>query len=233
MLTAVLDELLVGKAEPLGQNGLVSGIAKRPAGRPVWLSSTRFDTDEQADRKHHGGPEKAVHHYPADHYDLWRRELGDLAVLGKPGAFGENLSTLGLDETNLAIGDVFRLGGAIIEVSQGRQPCHKLNVRFGIADMARRVQTTGRTGWYYRVKQEGLVSPGDSLVLIERQAPEWTLHRLWHLLYVDRMNMPELEAMANLPGLADSWRGYARRRLESNRVEDWSKRLTGIDPAKT
>lgn len=224
-----LDHLLLGEVEPLGHNGLMSGIAKQPVEHAAWLNSTGFDGDAQADRKRHGGPEKAVHHYPAEHYDLWRRELGEIAILGEPGAFGENLSTHGLDETSLAVGDIFKLGGAIIEVSQGRQPCHKLNVRFGISDMAQRVQTTGRTGWYYRVLQEGLVTPDDSLDLIDRKAPEWTLHRLWRLLYVDRMNLPELEAMAALPHLAESWRGYARRRLESRQVEDWSKRLTGLD----
>ncbi|APX25411.1 hypothetical protein Ga0080559_TMP4615 [Salipiger profundus] len=175
----------------------------------------------------HGGIEKAVHHYPLDHYSDWRAELGDLQALTAPGGFGENISTAGLTEEEVAVGDTFRLGGALIQVSQGRQPCWKLNHRFGVADMARRVQQTGRTGWYYRVLQTGTVAPGDRLELIGRLAPDWTLRRLWHALYVDRMNLVELEGIAALDVLAEGWRKYAVRRLESHRVEDWSARLDG------
>lgn len=224
-----LDHLLLGPVAPLGDQGLPSGIDKQATHRPVWLGSDGFEGDAQGDRNHHGGPDKAVHHYPAQHYDLWRQELGPLAVLDRPGAFGENLSTQGLDESSVAVGDIFRLGGALIEVSQGRQPCHKLNLRFATPDMAQRVQTSGRTGWYYRVLQAGRVRAGDSLILIERRRPEWTLHRLWRILYIDPLNRPELAEMATLPDLPESWRGYARRRLETRQVEDWTKRLTGRD----
>ncbi|KID12209.1 molybdenum cofactor sulfurase, partial [Rhodobacteraceae bacterium PD-2] len=111
--------------------------------------------------------------------------------------------------------------------SQGRQPCWKLNHRFGVPNMARRVQQTGRTGWYYRVLEPGTVTPGDRLELIDRLAPDWTLRRLWHALYVDRMNLVELEGIAALDVLAEGWRKYAVRRLDSRRVEDWSARLDG------
>ena len=107
----------------------------------------------------HGGPEKAVHHYPFDHYEAWRTELGDIGLLRQPGAFGENLSAVGLTEADVAVGDVFRLGSAIVEVSQGRQPCWKLNERFGQPTVAKSVQASGRTGWYYRVIETGLVAP--------------------------------------------------------------------------
>jgi len=105
-----------------------------------------------------------------------------------------------MDETHVAVGDVFRLGDAVIEVSQGRQPCWRLNLRFAVGDMALRVQRSGRTGWYYRVIEEGVVSPHDSLVLVDRRSPDWTLHRLWRLL--------------------------AERRLATRAVEDWSARLS-------
>jgi MOSC domain-containing protein YiiM len=144
-----------------------------------------------------------------------------------PGGFGENVSTLGMTERNVAVGDVFRLGRALVQVSQGRQPCWKLSRRFGIVDMARRVQESGRTGWYYRVLEPGLVASGDALELVDRAAPDWSLHRLWHALYVDRLNRGELEGIVALDVLAEGWRRYAIRRLESGRVEDWSKRLEG------
>ncbi|GEK67317.1 MOSC domain-containing protein [Paracoccus denitrificans] len=219
--------LLTGRAAPLPGCDTLSGIGKTAVTHPLRLGPEGFEGDEQADRRVHGGIEKAVHHYPLDHYSDWRAELGDLQALTAPGGFGENISTAGLTEEEVAVGDTFRLGGALIQVSQGRQPCWKLNHRFGVADMARRVQQTGRTGWYYRVLQTGTVAPGDRLELIGRLAPDWTLRRLWHALYVDRMNLVELEGIAALDVLAEGWRKYAVRRLESHRVEDWSARLDG------
>jgi MOSC domain-containing protein YiiM len=175
----------------------------------------------------HGGPEKAVHHYPHDHYATWVDDVGENPRLEMPGAFGENISTTGLTEHNVAVGDRFRLGSALVEVSQGRQPCWKLNARFDITDMAIRVQKSGRSGWYYRVLEEGIVSEGDTMRLVERLSPEWTLHRVWHLLYVDMLNYEELALMAQIPHLADGWKRYAVRRLENRKVEDWSARLQG------
>lgn len=228
--TAVVQALLVGALAPLGERGVPSGIAKRPVDRPLQLTRTGFAGDRQGDARHHGGPDKAVHHYCFDHYAAWRAEIGDAPVLAAPGAFGENLSTEGLDETNVAIGDVFRIGTALIEVSQGRQPCWRLNLRFDRPDMALRVQRTGRTGWYYRVLEEGVVAPGDRMIRVERRLPEWPLQRLWRTLYVDTMDVQTLRAMAALSTLPEGWRRHAERRLATGRVEDWSRRLNGGEP---
>lgn len=119
------------------------------------------------------------------------------------------------------------MGTALVQVSQGRQPCWKLNARFGIKDMALQVQKTGRTGWYYRVLEPGTVAPGDSLRRVERPTPDWTVERTWRVLYVDMLDPDELAAMASLPNLAAGWQGYAAKRLASRRVEDWDKRLNG------
>ena len=219
--------LLTGVVAPLAGTDHQSGIVKSPVLAPIQVMSEGFEGDAQADRRVHGGIEKAVHHYPRDHYEAWQVELGPLPVLDDPGAFGENISTEGMTEETVAVGDIFRLGGAILQVSQGRQPCWKLNHRFGVPDMARRVQTTGRTGWYYRVLQTGAASPEDDLILLDRIAPDWSLRRLWHVMYVDRLNGGLLEQIAALDVLADGWRRYARRRLESGRVEDWRPRLEG------
>lgn len=219
--------LLTGPVAPLAGSDATSAIAKTPVTGRLWLGAEGFEGDAQADRRVHGGPEKAVHHYPFDHYAAWRADLGELSLLDAPGAFGENVSTLGMTEDGVAVGDIFRLGGALVQVSQGRQPCWKLNRRFGLPDMARRVQDTGRTGWYCRVLQPGPVSSGDELLLIDRVAPGWTLRRLWRAMYVDRLNRAELEAIAALEVLAEGWRRYAQRRLDSGRVEDWRPRLEG------
>lgn len=219
--------LLTGPVRPLPGSDQPSGIDKRPVSGPLDLGPEGFAGDEQGDRRVHGGPEKAVHHYPFDHYPAWRADLGPHPLLTAPGAFGENISTEGMTEANVAVGDIFRLGTALVQVSQGRQPCWKLTQRFGVPKLARMVQDSGRTGWYYRVLQPGRVAPGDSLDLLDRLAPDWTLQRLWRALYVDRLNLDELQRIAALDVLAEGWRRYAIRRLASGRVEDWSKRLEG------
>ncbi|MGU3574973.1 MOSC domain-containing protein [Brucellaceae bacterium C25G] len=223
----LIDQLLIGSVVPYGPRGLPSAISKKPATDKCWLGLTGFVNDEQGDRKHHGGVEKAVHHYDFSHYPFWRDELGNKDVLRQAGAFGENLSSCGISENEIAIGDIFKLGDALVQVSQGRQPCWKLNIRFDTKDMALRLQKTGRTGWYYRVLREGYVQAGDHMTLLERLKPEWTIRQTWHVLYVDMLNHDLLSEMAELKPLADDWRQYARKRLASGKVEDWNRRLKG------
>ena len=220
--------LSVGPIKSIGPDNLQSGIDKKPVDRLLLLTKTGFIGDEQADKKHHGGPEKAVHHYDFDHYAFWKKELGHKAVFDTPTAFGENLSTSGVSEKNIAVGDIYHLGKAIIEVSQGRQPCFRLNVRFGIADMSLRTQKSGRTGWYYRVLEEGEVTLQDELELLERRHEDWTIHRIWKAFYVTRNDYDELSQIASLEELSPSWRSLAQKRLDSHQIEDWTKRLTGV-----
>ncbi|WP_297322065.1 MOSC domain-containing protein [uncultured Bartonella sp.] len=220
--------LSVGKIAPIGPEPVQSAINKLPVNGEIMLTRTGFCGDEQADKKHHGGVEKAVHHYDFDHYAFWRKQLGQKAVFDRPNAFGENLSTTGLSEKEVCVGDVYRLGKAIIQVSQGRQPCFKLNVRFGEPDMALQVQNSGRTGWYYRVLQEGLVSAADTLDLIERESEQWTIYRIWKAFYVTRTNHGELAEIACLPALSSSWRNLAQNRIVTGKTEDWTKRLYGV-----
>jgi MOSC domain-containing protein YiiM len=227
MTPVCLEALMTGPVQPLGPRTVPSGIAKVEVAEPILLRRTGFDGDAQGDTLRHGGPEKAVHHYPLDHYAAWRSELGPEHLLDRPGAFGENLSTLGLTERDVAIGDVFEIGTAQIEISQGRQPCWKLNERFGLADMARRVQSSGRIGWYYRVLREGTVGPDDRMRLLHRHSPEWTISRIWRVLYVDPLNRSELGGVAEIERLADGCRKYAIRRLATGEVEDWTQRLSG------
>jgi MOSC domain-containing protein YiiM len=223
----IIDQVLVGALAPLGPRAAPSGIAKSPVAGPVRLGRAGLEGDAQGDLRNHGGPDKAVHHYPHDHYPRWGEDLGALPLLDAPGAFGENLTSAGLVETEVAIGDTFRLGTALLQVSQGRQPCWKLNARFGVPDMSRRVQASGRTGWYYRVLEEGTVQAGDSLTLVDRPAPEWTVERLWRIFYVDPLDAPLLTAIAALEPLAEGWRTHAAKRLASGKVESWTARLDG------
>jgi MOSC domain-containing protein YiiM len=219
--------VLCGDIRDFGPPGRSSAIDKQPVAGSCRITRLGLQGDQQADRRVHGGPEKALHHYPRDHYAGWAAELPQCeARLAKAGAFGENLSTSGLSETEICIGDICRLGTALVQVSQARQPCWKLNVRFDVPDMALRVQSSGRTGWYYRVLEEGDVAAGDRLELVERPHPDWPLARLLTLLYHDKLNIPALQQVAALAVLAESWRKIARRRLETAVVEDWSKRVS-------
>ncbi len=220
-----LVELRIGRVAPLGVGEAVSAIDKQKADRPLLAGPLGLKGDEQADRKHHGGPDKAIHAYATAHLPIWAAELPDRAGRLRPGAFGENLAIAGATEADFCLGDRWRLGGALLEVSQGRQPCWKLNLRFDLQDMARRVQETGRSGWYFRVLEPGMVAAGDHGVLADRPNPAWTLARVSHLLYHDRMNRPALTELASLPCLTESWRRLAEARLASGRTEDWSRRI--------
>lgn len=224
----VLDALYAGKVELLGSKAVPSGILKRAIPGPWGIRRNGLIGDAQADLRHHGGPEKALHHYPREHYAVWVAEDPNLAkALTSPGAFGENVSTLGVDERTICVGDVFTAGSALIQVSQGRQPCWKLNLRFNRRTIARRMQQSGRAGWYYRVLREGEIEPGDCLDLVERPRPNWPLSRLYAILYRNLFDPGELSEMAELPELSPSWRALAARRLETRTIEDWAARLEG------
>ncbi len=219
--------VLAGKLAPLGTNGIMSGIAKCVVPGPWTITPLGIEGDAQGDLEHHGGPEKALHHYPRDHYATWQAEIGQHPLLQAPGAFGENLSTRGWTEANVCIGDVVRFGSVVLQVSQGRQPCFKLNRRFGLEDMAVSVQRTARTGWYYRVHEAGRARERAELALIDRPRPDWALTRLIRLLYVDTHDREALSEAAAIPELAEGWRALFRRRYERGVTEDWSQRLRG------
>ncbi|MCZ4279566.1 MOSC domain-containing protein [Kiloniella laminariae] len=225
-----LDAILMGRAVSFGPKGQPSAIAKTAVTGPVVVGKLGLAGDEQADPRHHGGLEKALHHYALDHYPVWQAEVPDISADRLTvGGFGENISTTGLGEADVCIGDIYRLGTALVQVSQGRQPCWKLNVRFGWPKMAAVVQSSGRTGWYYRVLEEGRVQAGDSLSLIERPAAEWSLAAVHRVLYVDTLNRERLQALAGCEFLTESWRSLAQKRLIRCEVEDWTPRLQTPD----
>ncbi len=225
--TVVEPVILAGGVKQLTEDGRLSAIAKVPVPGPWTVTPTGLVRDAQADLENHGGPEKALMHYAFDHYRDWLGDIGAHPLLAGPGGFGENLSTQGWTEASVHIGDIVRLGRVVLQVSQGRQPCWKLNARFGRKQMALDVQTTGRTGWYYRVLEPGIVEPGDMMRIIDRPRPDWPLMRLIGVLYKHADDRETLEATAEIAELAAGWRAIARRRLVSSQTEDWTGRLQG------
>ena len=199
--------VLTGKARPF-RDDEASAIGKLPVEDSVAVGPMGLAGDEQADRTVHGGIDKAIHHYPADHYDWWRGYLGDVPLLDAPGAFGENISISGLDEQNVFLGDRFRLGSALVEVTQARQPCWKLDHRFQTKGVMAQVVKTRRTGWYYRVLEPGEARAGDLLELVDRPYPDWPLASLFGLLIGGeaKSRLADLRALRDVPVLAETWK---------------------------
>ena len=200
--------VLLGKVRPFRGDDEPSAIGKLPVADVVAVGAMGLAGDEQADRTVHGGIDKAIHHYPADHYDWWRQYLGDAPLLDAPGACGENISTAGLHEENIFLGDRFRLGSALVEVTQARQPCWKLDHRFQAKGVMAQVVKTRRTGWYYRVLEPGEVRAGDLLELVDRPYPDWPLASLFGLLIGGeaKSRLADLRALRDVPVLAETWK---------------------------
>ena len=209
-MTIVVDAVLTGKIVPFGPS--TSAIEKAVVEDARAVTRLGIAGDAQADLSVHGGVDKAIHHYPRDHYPFWQGLL-PTAVLDRPGAFGENISTSGLTEDDVCIGDRYRLGSALVEIAQGRQPCWKQAHRLDDKRILATMIATTRCGWYYRVVEEGRVAAGDVLTLEARPHPEWTVARVITLLIGG--GKPDREALVQLgalTALASGWRLRARQR---------------------
>lgn len=207
-----------------------TGFYKAPQTAPCWLGYGGFRGDEQADRRHHGGVDKAVCVYPAEHYAGWRDAL---PVDGLPhGAFGENLTVSGLVEEAVCVGDVFKLGEAQVQVSQPRQPCWKLARRWRVKDLTARVEQTGLTGYYFRVLHHGHVSMGDALVLQQRSFPQWTIARCNDIMHHQKGDAEAALALSGCPLLSASWKdGLWARAQRSTTAAALAKDARTTQPA--
>jgi MOSC domain-containing protein YiiM len=192
-----------GIEDPLDRPWL-SAIYKRPVAGKVWLGREGLTGDGQADLRHHGGPDRALLGYSAAHYALWVEELGrtDLA----PGTFGENLTIRGLTEETVCLGDLFSAGDAVIEVTQPRQPCHNLARKLLVPDMVKRVEASGRGGWYLRVNREGWLEAGMSLRRLDRPHTEWTIREAARVYQQRGRDPARAGRLAECPALSSDWR---------------------------
>ena len=189
----------VGLSEPLDHRWH-SAFFKEPVGGPVRLGVTNLEGDRQADPRVHGGREMAVLCYSADHYPLWRAELGIEEMAS--GGFGENFTLSGQDELTAFIGDVYRVGEATVQVSQPRGPCYKISYRWRRPDLLARCESNGRHGWYLRVIEEGLVEAGQALELLERPNPTWSVRRAADVYRTRRKQPREAAVLAGIAGFS-------------------------------
>jgi MOSC domain-containing protein YiiM len=189
-----------------------TGFFKAPIEGPVFVGAMNLEGDGQADLKNHGGVDKAVLAYSADHYPNWRDQLRmpDMPC----GAFGENLTIAGLSEELVCIGDIFRVGAVTFEVSQPRQPCWKLARRWRMHELTGLVVRNGRTGWYLRVLEQGWIEAQMPVALVERPNPEWPIARANEILHHRKADLPLTLELADVPRLAASWVEELRERAE-------------------
>jgi MOSC domain-containing protein YiiM len=207
-----LISLQVGKPETVTYQGkeLLTGINKSRVSAPLLLSAANFEGDAQADLVHHGGPDKAVNAYCIEHYPYWQRELNRQLP---NGAFGENMTLQNMTEDTVCIGDIYRIGEAVVQVSQPRQPCFKLGMKHGAPDLPHKVMQTGYTGYYFRVLEPGVVPPQADVRLEERHPAGITIAFANRIKYDDKYNRAALERLVGLPELADAWKHSFRKRL--------------------
>ncbi len=220
MIETILDNLLIGTPKPFREDGEMSAIAKQTVAYPVQLGLLGLEGNQVADPLHHGGLDKAVHLYPVEHYAFWADKYPGLEILNRPGAFGENLSCTGMTEDKLCLGDIFRIGDALIECSHARQPCWKLNHHFGHADVLKTVIKTTKSGSYFRVLEPGKIRAGDTMVQQERIHPDWPLQRLFGLIIGGKHKGQgaELRKLSDMPVLAETWRKRAAQLAESQPI---------------
>ena len=213
----VVISVNVGQPEALAWDGesVTSSISKRPVRGPCMLTQTGFRGDTQTDRRVHGGPDKAVCVYSHDHYAYWREAL-DREL--EPGMFGENLTVSSLSETEICIGDVFDLGEARVQVTEPRQPCHKLAKKFQLKDIIPRAIEKGYTGFYFRVLREGHVKAGDALTYVEGEPVRCSVDLANRIIWSNVHGTEGLEArvrqMQQVKALPERWAEYLERKLQ-------------------
>lgn len=196
---------------------MTTGIFKEPVKKRVMLRTMNLGGDGQADLVGHGGIYKAVYVYSIENYEYWKSELGrnDFTY----GQFGENFTVEGMLEDEIHIGDVFRVGGALVEVTQPRVPCAKLGFKMGMAKFPKLFLQNSRVGFYLRVLEEGEVGAGDVIERVKVDAERMTVREINHLLYFDQKNLEGAKKALRIRALSPGWRGSFKERLAKNTKE--------------
>ena len=205
--------------------GVISGINGKQSAQQLLVHSGHAEGDVQADPKHHGGLDRVLHHFPREHYGQYRR--WDLITqLEDAPTMGENISTVGLNETQVNIGDILQIGAVRVQVTQPRSPCFKLNLQFGHKEFALAMQQSQLCGWFYRILTPGVIYLNDKIELVERRT-DISVAEAMSLYFSPTFNVDAYERLASCEGLAQSWVNSLQRRLALQTIEDWQMRLYG------
>ena len=204
-ILGLVAEVLQGRPRPLPHSRHSSSLGRQRVDA-IEVSASGVPGDDFDDRRHHGGDEKALHHYPLEHYSAWQAEWPHLHARFVAGAFGENVSTQGITEADVCVGDIMRMGACVVQVSQGRQPCWKLNAAFERTDMASQAQDHGRLGWYYRVLEPGQIRAGMPIELLERPHPAWPIAKVHRAIFQKMHSDEDLKALSRLAFLSPRWK---------------------------
>src|SRR6266704_2259922 len=191
---------------------VTTGLFKEPVNAPVMLRTLNLDGDQQADLTVRGGVSKAAYAYPSEHYGYWRAELPGMDLPW--GMFGENFTTEGLLEEAIYIGDRFRIGETEVMVTEPRMPCYKLGIKFGRADIIKRFLASRRTGFYFAVAHEGLVSAGDKIELTGREQQEISVADITRLYAFEKDDLESLRRAIEVEALPENWKGYFKHQLD-------------------
>ncbi|PTL93800.1 MOSC domain-containing protein [Halomonas litopenaei] len=194
--------------------GEKSGIYKVAAAEPQWLSRLGLSNDSQANQVDHGGVDRALCHYCADHYPRWNERYPDAGVVLEAGVLGENIASQGADEREVRIGDVYRIGEALVQVTQPRQPCAKVDARTGQPGLARAFMQEARMGWLYRVLEEGWIAPGPVIEVVERGDERWSVEACWRVLEDRRAPLDTMAELHGVEALAQHWKDQLVRRMD-------------------
>jgi MOSC domain-containing protein YiiM len=208
----------------------LTSIFKTPVAGRVAVRAHNLEGDRQSDLTVHGGPDKAVYCYPSEHYAYWRGELPDANL--DFGAFGENLTTEGLDDGEISIGDIVRAGSSLLMVTQPRIPCFKLAARFGRADMVKRFALARRPGFYFAVVEEGEVGAGDTVEVGERATERMSVRELFDAYFAKSPDLRLLRRSLLLRGLAEVWRAEISRTLAEAGLEDPAAPSARVSPPR-
>jgi len=192
---------------------VVTGGHKTPVSE-AWLHTTHFEGDAQADLKHHGGPDKAVCVYSFEHYPYWERVLGTSLT---PGAFSENLTVAGITETQVSIGDIFQVGETLVQISQPRQPCHKLMGRHARPDLPDLIHENSFSGFYFRVLTPGRVAVNAQVERVTQHPLGVTVEFANQVMYRQRADAESLRQVLAVEALSEAWRYTLARRLKDKK----------------
>lgn len=217
-----IQHLFKGRPSPLPtKTDLISAI-NRTATPYLNIFLDHIEGDEVFNKLHHGGPKRVIHYYPLEHYDFWKGQYPQTPF--SPGSMGENISAFGLTEKNVCIGDVYQIGEVLCTVTEPRKPCATINHKYKINSLARLVQETARTGWFYKVITPGKIQVGDQISLKDRPYPELNLESCVLALLV-KPDRRILEFMAQNEAISENWRRPAREYLKTGLCPDDRKRL--------